>query len=218
MRRARNGMWFVGAAIVVLMIVAGMLAGCTEMPVRYAPTEEQKQAADLAVTNLQALAPHVDQPGQPVRQEALAAAQVTQSYVGLPEKRPVSLAAENAETIGRAAQVATRRPTVADTAYAVIGQAEQVANVGFNLLDVLLAGAGGILATWGGGKVAGRIGQIRSQRDEYGQKLGETFEALRQIVRGVDNLDDETRAKVKQAQSAVQDAATQMIVAEARRS
>ena len=79
------------------------------------------------------------------------------------------------------------------------------------------AWAGGILATWGGGKVAGKIGQIRSQRDEYGQKLDETFEALRQIVRGVDNLDDETRAKVKQAQAAVQDAATQMLVAEARR-
>jgi hypothetical protein len=108
----------------VLAVLIVSLYGCADNPLRFAPTEAQKQAIDLTVTDSLALAPHVDPAGQPILTEATDAAKITQTYLGLPTARPTTLAAGNATILGQAATVAAARPTPAQT----VAAGEKVAN------------------------------------------------------------------------------------------
>jgi hypothetical protein len=113
----------------VLALCLLSLPGCQDASVRFAPSEAQKQAADLTVSDAQALTPYVQPAGQPILAEATQAAKVTQVYVGLPASRPAPIAAGNAATLAQASTDAAGRPTIAQTINSGLDQAGKAADV-----------------------------------------------------------------------------------------
>ena len=206
--------------IVAIVLAAALLAvGCSGgMPVRWQPSEQQKQAADLAVKDLAALTPHVAAPGQPLRQEAARAAEITQTYVGLPSERLRPGATLNQQVLDQADDDAARAPpTAGQVAESVLARAEQIAQAGFGWAKMLLTSAGSIAATWGAVKVAQRIGGVRERADAAETALGESLQALREVAAGIDELPAETKGQVKAAQANHQSRETELLVAEARK-
>lgn len=208
--------------IVVLMLVAVgavCFAGCSgSWPFKWKPTEEQKQAGDLTVKDIQALEPHVDNAGEPIRREALVGAEVTQTYLGLPKKRlqPVSPANEpilqQAATDANANQPA---PTTGQVGQAMIDEAAQATTAGFTLAQLILGAASSVAGVWGYGRVKRRVDGWKDRAGTAEIKANETIEAIREIVRGVDLLDPETKAKVKILQQ--QSSQTKRLVADAKK-
>lgn len=202
--------------LVLVAFLAALLGGCTQaFPFKMRPTESQKRAADLTVKDLVALKPHVTPVGEPIRGEAETAAEITQTYFGLPKERAVSQAAGNPLVLAEAQAAATRPdPTLPEVIGRTIEEVEQGAQVGFGLLDAALTAAASIAATWGLGRYAGGIKKIKARAKEAEGQVLLTAAALREIVTGVQSLDDDTRAKVKAAQR--QSPATVKLVAEAK--
>lgn len=141
---------WVMAALVTGFVILGfalgsVLFGCAGVDgtaMRWAPTEAQKQAADLTVRDTQALKPHVPAIAEPIRSEAERAARATQAYVGLPETPLDAAVASEVSvpdpvketTLSDAEQASARpKPTVVDTT-----------NTGFGILEALLGTIGGV--------------------------------------------------------------------------
>ena len=199
------------------LAIAVILAGCTaEFPLKWKPTEPQKQAADLAVKDIQALAPHVAPAAEPIRAEAQQAAEITQTYLGLPKTRPVPVAQANPQLLAQAREAATRpTPTIGQAGDAVISEGQRLTQTGFSLAELALTAFGSIAGIWGAGKFKGKIDGWRNTAQESQWKVNDTLEALRQVVQSIDALPSDTRAAVKKVQQ--QSAATESLVREARK-
>lgn len=204
--------------LIIASMLVGILSGCSnDFPFKWRPTEQQKQAADLAVKDIAALAPHVAQVAEPIRREAQASAETTQTYIGLPKQRPQPVSPANDQIIRQAATDAARpAPTTGQVGGAIVAQAEQITTTGFDLAELLLTAAGSVAGVWGLGKVKRRVDGFKTRANEAEGRVGETLQAIREIVRGVDQLDPETKTKVKAAQ--LQSLQTERIVADAKRS
>ena len=204
--------------MMVVVVLAVCVAGCTsDFPLKWKPTEQQKQAADLTVKDLQALHPYVAPEAEPLRVEAHRSAEITQTYIGLPKDRPQPISPQNQPMLQQAAQDANRPPpTVGQVGTAVVDQAAKITETGFDLTEVILAAVGTIAGTWGFGKVKSRVDGWRDGAASAEAQVNETMRALQEVVQSIDHLDPETKAKVKAAQQ--QSLETQQLVSEAKRS
>ena len=146
-------------------------AGCGSGGFRFSPSEQQKQAADLAVTDLVALKPHVSPAAEELRLEAETAAKVTQIYIGLPKNRPHATRPENKTIIQQAGDVASKRPTDTEVALDAI-------DTGLGTADAVIGLLGVIAGTWGLGKFAGKINGWRQRAHLTGDALRETVKAI----------------------------------------
>lgn len=208
---------------VAVVLCAMVVVGCTGDPIRWAPSEPQKQAADLAVTDVAALKPFVAPQAEPIRAEAEQAAKVTQTYLGLPQERPVSNAPVNIETLTTAGADAAKRPSAADVAQAVSAGVTAGADAGFGLADQLLAIVGTVIGTVGLGKFAGKVSQwrqgvadARTTIDAKQAEIEALAVAVGELVKGVRNLPADVQAAVKDSMSKVQSPQTRQIVASAK--
>jgi len=197
------------------VLAAALLAGCADMPVRWQPTEAQKQAADLVVRDLAALKPAVPEAAEPIRAEAETAALTAQAYMGLPAQRPAPVQPANAEVLNQAAADAAKaQPTAGETAAAVLAAAQQAADTGFTLVQTLLAAGGAVAGTWSAGKIARKISGLQDKAADAQTRANATFQALGEVVGGIDRLPDEVKGQVKAAQQ--QSPATETLVAQAK--
>jgi len=202
------------AALALALVLA--LAGCgVKNPFKWQPTEPQKRAADLSARNWVVVKPHVQPAGEPIREEGEAAAELTQTYMGLPKERAVSQAPGNPFMFAEAQVDAARPPPALPTVIRqTIDDVEEGAQVGLALVTAALTAAGSIAATWGLGKYAGGIKKIKDRAKQAEGQVTLTAEALREVVGGIQGLDDATKAKVKAGQK--QSAATAKLVAAAK--
>ncbi len=209
--------YVVGGVLAGLLGLSLLMTGCTaEFPLKWKPTESQKQAADLTVRDLQALVPHVAPEAEIIRNEAQHAAEVTQTYLGLPKIRAVPVAPGNVQVIADAQVDANRpAPTIGQVGEAVIAEGQKLTTTGFSLAEVLLTSVGSIAGIWGAGKFKGKIDTWKTTAGDSQVKVNETIEALRQVVQSIDALPADTKAAVKKVQQ--QSAATEMLVAEVRK-
>lgn len=205
------------AMLMLIVLVIGV-AGCSgSFPLKWKPTEQQKQAADLAVKDIQSLAAHVTPEAQAIRAEAQQAAEVTQTYLGLPKNRPQPASPANQAVLQQAAADATRPPpTAGQVGQAVVDEASQIAASGFDMAELILTLIGGVAGTWGLGKIKRRTDEWRNTAATAEHRVGETLQALQEVVQGIDRLDPATRTVVKAAQQ--QTGKTQQLVAAAKRS
>ncbi len=125
----------------VLATALGLLGGCAD-GLRFAPSEEIKDAAAIARADLAAMAGHVDPVGEQARGEATAAIEAVQAYVGLPATPPRAAAAANAATIAAAAAEGARRPAPIDAVAAGLDEAD----FWYEQLAPLLVGVPGLAA------------------------------------------------------------------------
>ena len=208
------------AAVVAIVIVMSNAAGCTgDWPLRWKPTEQQKQASDLVVKDLHAIGPHVEPLGEPIRLEALAGAETTQQYMGLPEKRPMPVAPENPGILAQAQADASRpRPTVMDAAREGVEEVSRVTEAAFPLVDQLLTIAATVAGVWGLGRGRQYVTNLKTKASEAEGQVGATVEAMRQTVGAVDEFLATTKPEQKAALKAVlgerQDKAAKMLVRE----
>jgi hypothetical protein len=205
---------------VCCLLAAGYMVGCTgSFPIKWKPTEEQKQAADLTVKDLHALEPHTELGAQPIRLEALASAETTQQYIGLPKERPKPLAPTNVELLEKARADASRAPpTVGQVATAVATEAQDVTDAGFTLADSLLTIVGTIAGTIGCGAAGKKILGYRTKASDLQGQLnaalagfGETVSAIEEAKR---TLDPEAVQKLKAALGQAQSTGTKKQVYE----
>lgn len=204
-----------------LVVVAALLllaAGCTGTGMRWAPTELQKQAADLTVRDVAALKGKVFLGVEPIRVEAQRAAEVTQTYMGLPAQRPLSIDEANPALLDAAASDAARPPpTPGEVGDAVVTQIERVAQTGFGLAELVLTGLTGVAGAWGCVKAKNKIGGWRDQTRLAQLSAGETLAALREVAAGIDQLPPTTRAEVLAIQGKHQNPRTEELVAAVRK-
>lgn len=204
--------------LIYAAFLTALLGGCTQaFPFKMAPTESQKRAADLAVKDLAILQGHVQPAVEPIREEGQAAAEIAQTYFGLPKERAISQAANNPFMLADAQAAATKPdPTLQEVVIGGIAEAEAGAAVGFNLLDAALTAAVSIAGAWGLGRHVSGIKKLKAGAEEAKAQVTLTADALREVVTGVQALDADTKAKVKAAQSSSQSPATAKLVAEAK--
>lgn len=207
--------------IVMLMLVAVLavcFAGCSgEWPFKWKPTEDQRQAADLTVADLDALPPFTDDAGKPILDEARVAARTTQAYMGLPKNRPRPVNPTNQPMLTQAATDANRPgPTPGEVGTAIVNEAAQVTTSGFALADLLLTAGGTVAGLWGLNKAKGRFDGWKNRATGAEGQIGLTLQALREVVQGIDQLTPEIKATVKAAQR--QSRETERLVADARKS
>lgn len=207
--------------LTILAVVAVLLlvAGCTGTGMKWAPTEQQKQAADLTVRDVVALKGKVFLGVEPIRAEAQRAAEVTQTYMGLPAQRPLSIDEANPALLDAAASdAAIPPPTPGQVGDAVVTQIERVAQTGFGLAELVLTGLTGVAGAWGLVKAKNKIGGWRDQTRLSQLSAAETLAALREVAAGIDQLPPATRAEVKAIQAQHQSDATEELVATVRKS
>jgi len=186
-----------------------MLSGCMDMPLRWQPTEAQKRAADLTVTDLNYLHPRVAEGSKLVIQEATNAARATQTYVGLPKERPTSLAAENAAILDQANADAANQPTL-------IQGAEAAGKLAFPLIELLLTGGISIGGTLGAKKVVSVFQNAKQTAADAQLKYDDTLTAIKEVVAGIQNLPADVKAQVKAEQAKSQSNGTKELVALAK--
>lgn len=208
-------------AIVALVATAVLLlvAGCTGTGLKWSPSEQQKQAADLTVRDVSALKGKVFLGAEPIRAEAQRAAEVTQTYMGLPAQRPATIDEANPALLDAAASDAAKPPpTPAQVGDAVITKIERVAQTGFGLAELVLTGLTGVAGAWGLVKVKNKVGGWRDQARTSQLSAAETLAALREVAAGIDQLPAGVKAQVKAIQRQHQSDATEKLVATVRKS
>lgn len=203
--------------VVVVMLTLVCCVGCSaDFPFKWRPSEQQKQAADLTVRDLQALTPYVEAGAEPIRREAQQAAEITQTYLGLPKTRPQPVASTNVAVLMAAQSDADRPdPTAGQVGNAIVDQATKITTTGFGLAELLLTAAGSITGVWGFGKVKRRVDGWKDQAGEAEHKAADSIQAIREIVKGISQLDHETIQKVKAAQQ--QSSTTEQLVSATKR-
>ena len=197
------------------LLLATMLCGCSpDYPFKWKPTEAQKQAADITVKDVMALEPYVAPEAQPIRQEALMAAEVTQTYMGLPNVRPTPMAAINPATLaGAAGDAAKPPPTFGEVGNAVVDEIGKKSDAVFGLADSILALVATIAGTYGATKLGGKVNGWRQDKNTLQDKANVQFQALREIIAGIDQLTPELKTQVKDIMGKVQTGGTTQIVA-----
>lgn len=192
--------------VVVVLILLLALSGCAD-PLRWAPTIEQKQAADITVRGLEKLEGQVTPAYEPVREQAVAAADATQAYIGLPGQR-LPLASPQADAaIAQAATDSSRpQPTIGDAV-----------TQGFETADTLLLLLGGIAGTGGAGMIGKKVLGWRAQLRQTQAETESRTTALDELVKTINFIRDNTgdAATLSKALSD-QTPATQAQVAEAK--
>lgn len=191
----------------VLVLVFCMLIGvigCGDSPLRFAPTQQQKQSAYLLDRTVQTAAVQAKVEGASEQLQALTSEATNQtaavvSFYGMPQEIPPSSTAddlllpENKETTQQAAFQSTARPDPWDVA-------DHFLEMGIALAGVV----GGVY----GSKAAGAIGIARQKS-----------QALREVVRNNEvfkrEAGTETAKQFNQAQG-VQSDSTKKIVSELR--
>jgi hypothetical protein len=203
--------------VILLMCVLAMLiiGGCSaEFPVKWKPSEPQKQAADLAVSGIEALRPVVPASAGPIVNEAAQAARITQTYMGLPAERPAPVAAANAAMLAQAATDAARpAPTVGEIGNAVTSEIQSKADAAFGLADSVLALLATVAGTYGATKLGAKVNSWREQRDEAQAQANVQITAIKEIVGAIDQLAPDIKAQVKAVMAPAQKGDTPMLVA-----
>ena len=185
--------------LVVAIAVAFVASGCTS-PFRWQATEGQKQAADLTVRDLEALALAVPTLAAPILREAKQCAKITQEYVGLPKTRLETVAEANPYILEQAeADAVVPPPDFGDIADATYNRLDLILAIG----ATVVAGVGGV----GGVKLKTSIAALRT-------KLATAKTAVDEIVTGIEGLDVDTKATVKAKQE--QSPATEALVLNAK--
>ena len=219
-----NGNKKIRLPLALILLPAIMLAtmfaavGCNDSPIKWKPTEAQKMAADLTVRDLRSLTPYVEHAADGLLVEATKAAEVTQTYLGLPAKRTQSGVAANVAMIAAAEADANRPdPTPAQVGDSILDQVERGITTGSDIADRLLTVAAGVAGAWGFGRVKKKIDTTRLALTDAEGRAEITLTALRQVVRGVDDYKAAAAPAEKDAlkkQFAIsQDAETRKIVA-----
>ncbi len=179
------------AMICITLAVLVLAAGCADQ-LRWPPTEQQKQAADLAVQNLQALGGHVEPQAEGVRMQAVQAAKITQTYLGLPST-PIQSGASQAVLTRAQKDAARPPPTLAEAAEVSLGVADEYLRLAGAVAAALGLPAGVVLIKRARAKTA----------------------ALSEITAAIDALPPDTKKVVKKGQK--QSDATEALVGEVRR-
>lgn len=152
-------------AVALLIFCSGCM-GQDGTGIRWAPTETQKQAADLVVHDVLALKPHVPAVAEPIRAEAEKAAKITRAYVGRPQEPLDPVKASKDPSPDPAKQtVLTDAQQAADRPPPTIG------DVGYDLGDVILTSLGSMGGI--GGLALGIRKMLRGRRRH--QQLKEDF-------------------------------------------
>lgn len=87
----RNGMWFVGAGVVVVMLLGSLLAGCSDIGLRFRPGEQQAQSAQMADDLAKASLVGGIPPGSAAADTLAKATGPARSFAGEP-RNPVDVA------------------------------------------------------------------------------------------------------------------------------
>jgi len=166
--------------MILLVVVAIVyVGGCTQMdPIRWAPSESQKQNADLAVQAARSMEDVAPPSHAKVAKIGVTATKTTKRYFGEP-KEPVFLEEPAAdEAMEQAEDDAVQRPTLEEGAsYAVDRTA--------GIVGSLLAGAASIAGIWGAGKVRNKLIDYRRQANQLGQSMKETVHSVSEAMTGV---------------------------------
>lgn len=182
-----------------LLMVLVVSVGCSgEFPLKWKPTEQQKQTADLVTRDLELLQTHVNETGTPVLAEATRGARTTQVYFGLPETRLTPVAPANEVVLTRAETDAVRPgPTLEEILDALEEEAGRKTDAAFSLAEKLLAllamGAG----TVGSIKGVSLVNGWRTKKNELKTEVAGQGKALMELVKGVAKLGPELKKEVK---------------------
>ena len=187
--------------VTLLLCALCVLCGCNSNPLRFAPTEAQKQNAALAVETTRLIRDNGADAGAGVTEVAHQATVNTQAYFGLPVE-PMAAAGDILQT---AATDAARRPAFSD----VMEQAD----AGLSLAEQLAAlfGVGGLVLF--GKSLLSWIVLLRSKAAGFEQTI-----AGNELLKDYFNIKKDTAAMdaFKQFQNIAQDRATRELVAVTR--
>ncbi len=175
----------------VLLLITAVLVvgGCTESPMRWKPTEPQKQAADLVVTDVVALERFTSPEGEPIRAEAERASKAAQTYFGLPKVRLESVAPANVPKLEQAeSDAALPPPTGIQVVEQVIDTVEEKVQTGLGITESIIGLVGTIAGTYGFGRLGAKVNGWRKGKNKAEKVADVQFAALREVVVGVGRL------------------------------
>jgi hypothetical protein len=188
--------------ITLVLLTVAFAGGCyADSAVRWAPSEAQRRAAEIAAKGVASLKGAVTPEAEPTRAEAQAAAEATQRYIGLADEpvapTPVGMPTSpvNLATLAQAATDAAKPPpTAADAASSFANDIDRTANAGLGLVESILAIGATLLGTYGAVKAKGQVDAWRSTIASQSEKITATTTAIKEIV-----------ASVEQAKTAIGD-------------
>lgn len=204
--------------LLALLLVPLVVAGCSaEFPLRWKPSEPQKQAADVAAKGARELKGKVHPAAEPIRAEVQQGTEITRAYMGVPKNPREPAAVGNQAILSQAAVDAARPPpTAGELATELAKELERGTQAGLGLAEVLLGAAASIAGTWGATKAARKIAGWREQTVAAQANVAQTSLALQQVAAGIDQLPSDVRQQVKDLQKKHQTEATAKLIAGVR--
>jgi len=177
------------------------LCGCNSNPLRFAPTEAQKQNAALSVEATRIIRDNGAGAGDGVTEVAHSAAVNTQTYFGLPAEG----LAPTGDILQTAAADAAKRPAVSD----VLGKADAGLSLAAEI--ALLFGFGGL--TLGGKSLVSWIALLRQKASGFEQTI-----AGNELLKGYFKINNDAAAldAFKEFQNSRQTDTTRQLVAVTR--
>ena len=172
-----------------VLLSAGYIVGCGggDWPIRWRPTEAQKQAGDLTVQDITDLKDFTEPAGEPLRKEALRSAEATRNYLSAPKVRPVPVAPDNDALLEKVEQNAAKPlPTPTQVAAVVTNKAQDAVDTGAGLLSQILTILGTAAGTLGLTGAASRIIAGKTKIAELKAAADSGLTALTEVVRGID--------------------------------
>ena len=166
-------------SISVLIVVISSAIGCTaDAPLRWPPTEQQKQAADLTVQDIAALQGAVPESHESIRQEAAQAARTAQTYIGLPDTPIAPVQPENVPVLAAAQADASKEgPSLVEAV-----------DYGMDQADTILTILGSIAGAAGLGVAGVKIQRTRKTLRDQRADLDQTFAVVSQLVEGIQRI------------------------------
>lgn len=179
---------FIVAAILIWVSVCA--AGC-ETPLRFAPSESQKQVAHQTHRNARRVDAHGCDPCTPVSQQLVEGTQVSLHYTGLPADPVID---DYPATVNQAQADATRRPTSEDVF--------NVVNKSLSLAELILMIIGGSTGLGAVAYAARRglkyISKIKSKASEFEQDFKAIEKAFTEVIDAEQEFKRSLRSKGKQ--------------------
>ncbi len=181
---------FIFSVAAILILLSVFTTGC-DNPLRFAPTESQKQVALRTHFNAKKIDAVGSDPCTPVSSQVKEGTRVSLGYIGLPANPDI---ADYAATLTQASADATKRPTSKEVFNAV--------NKSLNLVELILMIIGGSTSlgavAYGARKGVKYVSSLKSTASEFEQDFMAIEKAFIEVVGAEQEFKRSLRSKGKQ--------------------